>query len=49
MVLTVALWGLVFVGVARMLREIDVVQLVVIRFGLMSLCFVGIAFSRPAM
>ncbi len=49
MVLTVALWGLVFVGVARMLREIDVVQLVVIRFGLMSLCFIGIAFSRPAM
>lgn len=49
MVLTVGLWGLVFVGVARMLREIDVVQLVVIRFGLMSLCFVGIAYSRPAM
>jgi len=49
MVLTVGLWGLVFVGVARLLREIDVVQLVVIRFGLMSLCFVGIALSRPAM
>jgi len=49
MMVTVALWGLVFVGVGRMLRELDVVQLVVIRFGLMSLSFLAIAYSRPAM
>ncbi len=49
MTVTVGLWGLVFVGVARMLREVDVVQLVVIRFGLMALCFIAISMSRPAM
>jgi drug/metabolite transporter (DMT)-like permease len=49
MTVTVASWGLVFVGVARMLREIDVVQIVVIRFGLMALCFIAISLSRKSM
>lgn len=49
MSVTVGIWGLVFVGVARMLREIDVVQIVVLRFGLMALCFLGISLSIPSM
>lgn len=49
MAVTVTLWGLVFVGVARMLREVDVVQLVVIRFGLMAMVFIAISLSIPSM
>lgn len=46
MVVIVLMWGLVFVGVKKVLEEMDVIQLVVIRFWIMALIFNVIALSR---
>lgn len=45
--IVVAMWGLVFVGIAKLLPHIDPVQLVVIRFTLIALVFVGIFVVVP--
>ena len=46
MVAIVLMWGLVFVGVKKVLEEMDVIQLVVIRFGIMAVMFNVIAIGR---
>jgi drug/metabolite transporter (DMT)-like permease len=48
LVLVVAMWGLVFVGIARLLPQVDAVQLVVIRFTLIALVFVGMFIVIPS-
>lgn len=44
----VGMWGLVFVGIARLLPQLDTVQLVVIRFTLIALVFLGIFAVVPS-
>ena len=48
LILVVAMWGLVFVGIARLLPQVDAVQLVVIRFTLIALVFVGMFVVIPS-
>lgn len=43
------MWGLVFVGVAKLLREVDSVQLVTIRFIMISLAFVAMFVVAPSL
>jgi drug/metabolite transporter (DMT)-like permease len=45
--IVVAMWGLVFVAIARLLPQVDAVQLVVIRFTLISLVFAGMIIALP--
>ena len=44
----VAMWGLVFVAIARLLPQLDTMQLVVIRFTLIALVFGVIFIVRPS-
>ena len=44
----VGMWGLVFVGIARLLPQLDTSQLVVIRFTLIALVFLGIFAVVPS-
>ena len=48
LVSVVAMWGLVFVAIARLLPQLDAVQLVVIRFTLIALVFVGFFAAVPS-
>jgi drug/metabolite transporter (DMT)-like permease len=47
LIAVVAMWGLVFVAIARLLHSIDPVQLVVIRFTLIALVFAGVFVVLP--
>lgn len=47
LMLVVAMWGLVFVAIARVLRSIDPIQLVVIRFTLIAAVFAGMFVVLP--
>jgi drug/metabolite transporter (DMT)-like permease len=46
--IVVAMWGLVFVAIARLLPQVDAVQLVVIRFTLIALVFTALIVALPA-
>jgi drug/metabolite transporter (DMT)-like permease len=48
LVVVVAMWGLVFIAISRVLPEIDAVQLVVIRFTLIAIVFGSVMFAVPA-
>jgi drug/metabolite transporter (DMT)-like permease len=43
----VAMWGLVFVAIARLLPQVDAAQLVVIRFTLIALVFAAMIIALP--
>ena len=45
--IVVAMWGLVFVAIARLLPQVDAVQLVVIRFTLIALVFAAMIVALP--
>lgn len=46
--IVVAMWGLVFVAIARLLPQLDAVQLVVIRFVLIALVFAAVFLFVPS-
>ncbi len=48
LMIVVAMWGLVFVGIARLLPQLDAVQLVVIRFNIIAIVFVGMFVVMPS-
>lgn len=48
LIAVVAMWGLVFVAISRVLRSIDAIQLVVIRFTLIAVVFAGIFVVVPS-
>jgi drug/metabolite transporter (DMT)-like permease len=49
LLLCAALWGLIFVGVAKLLPRIDAVQVVTVRFGLVAVVFAAVFAARPAL
>lgn len=49
LIVVVAMWGLVFVAIARLLPQLDSVQLVVIRFTLIALVFLAIFVVAPSL
>jgi drug/metabolite transporter (DMT)-like permease len=44
-----AAWGMIFVGVAKLLPHIDAAQIVTVRFGLVALCFAAAFAARPSL